>query len=157
MIQVENVTESDVDAVVDLFREDLESLQLDQKREDLKAMLHSVFSDREGTLLWGVREKPDEPMTGVLFAHTYWSAKHGGRAIWLEQLYVRPTARRLGLGRLLVNALLDWAEVNGIRGIDLESYRLNAPASILYRSMGFRRLGRERFTLTIVEETKDEN
>ena len=95
-------------------------------------------------------------MTGVLFAHTYWSAKHGGRAVWLEQLYVRPTARRLGMGRLLVNALLDWAEVNGIRGIDLESYRLNAPASILYRSMGFRRLGRERFTLQIWEEAQDE-
>ena len=51
-----------------------------------------------------------------------------------------------------MDALLDWAEENGIEGIDLESYRLNAPASILYRTLGFRRLGRERFTLELWDE-----
>jgi ribosomal protein S18 acetylase RimI-like enzyme len=46
---------------------------------------------------------------------------------------------------------LDWAEDNEIRGVDLEAYRGNTPASILYRSVGFHRLGRERFYYRIGE------
>ena len=57
MIRVENVTEADVGAVLDLFREDLESLQLDQRREDLESMVRAVLENREGTLLWGSEQQ----------------------------------------------------------------------------------------------------
>ena len=41
--------------------------------------------------------------------------------------------------------LLDIARGENAKGIDLEAYHGNAPAALLYRSLGFRRLGRERF------------
>jgi GNAT superfamily N-acetyltransferase len=92
-----------------------------------------------------VRPGPGEPAVGLVLANITFSVKFAGKALWIENLYVDHEWRKLGLGRRLVAHLLDWAEINGIRGIDLEAYQDNAPASVLYRSLGFERLGRERF------------
>ena len=94
----------------------------------------------------------DERVAGVILANLNWSVKFAGRALWIEALYVDPAARRGGMGRALVDHLLDWAELHGIRGVDIEAYHGNTPASILYRTMGFRRLGRERFNYKVEPE-----
>ena len=146
----------ELDDVVEMFAEDLSSLNIEHERAALHRIVETVIDDPSHSILWGIRAKARGPLEGVLFANIFRSVKHAGPALWLEQLYVRPRARRLGLGKELVNALLDWAEENGIQGIDLESYRLNAPASILYRTLGFRRLGRERFTLELWDEEESE-
>lgn len=86
-----------------------------------------------------------EPPCGVVLANFNWSLKFAGRALWIEELYVTPAYRRLGIGRELVDVVLDYADRNEFRGIDIEAYQGNTPASILYRTMGFHRLGRERF------------
>ena len=153
MADIRPIVKADVDQVVLLFEEDLASLNIEHDKEALRQVVISILESGETrSVFWGIRAEKEGDIDGVLFANRFWSIKHAGPALWLEQLYVRPAARRLGLGRELVNALLDWAEDNGIQGIDLESYRLNAPASILYRTLGFRRLGRERFTLEIGDE-----
>ena len=51
-----------------------------------------------------------------------------------------------GVGRELVEQLLDWAHGAGFAGVELEAYRMNTAASILYRSLGFRRVARERYS-----------
>lgn len=157
MAEIRPIEKADVDQVVLLFEEDLASLNIEHEKEALRQVVISILESGETrSVFWGIRVEKEGQIDGVLFANRFWSIKHAGPALWLEQLYVRPAARRLGLGRELVNALLDWAEDNGIQGIDLESYRLNAPASILYRTLGFRRLGRERFTLEIWDEEEME-
>lgn len=156
MGEIAPIGHEDREEVVKLFLEDLRSLNIEHEAEDLHSVVDSILADAGKTsILWGIRSREDGPLDGVLFVNMFRSVKHAGPALWLEQLYVRPEARRLGLGRELVAALLDWAEENGIQGIDLESYRLNAPASVLYRSMGFRRLGRERFTLEFWDEEEE--
>jgi len=153
MTHIGPIEKSDIDQVVRLFEEDLASLNIEHDKTSLRQVVESVLeSGSSRSVFWGIRADEKGALDGVLFANRFWSIKHAGPALWLEQLYVRPEARRLGLGRELVNALLDWADDNGIQGIDLESYRLNAPASVLYRTLGFRRLGRERFTLELWDE-----
>ena len=39
----------------------------------------------------------------------------------------------------------------GLRGIELEAYRMNTAASVLYRTLGFRRLARERYAFDMAE------
>lgn len=132
-----------------LFGEDMSDLRVDVTHQQMVELATRVVEDLEsespGCVCWVARDlELDEPV-GVVLANFEWSLKFAGRALWIEELYVTPSARRRGLGRMLVEFLLDWAEDNDIAGIDLEAYQGNTPASILYRSIGFHRLGRERF------------
>lgn len=136
-------------AIADLFEEDMDDLGVETSREDLKEIAHQVVDGMSASppecLCWVARRGADREIVGVVLANFNWSLKFAGRSLWIETLYVTPSARRNGIGRGLVEHLLDWAEAHEIRGIDLEAYRGNTPASILYRSLGFHRLGRERF------------
>lgn len=72
----------------------------------------------------------------VGFAHLLSMEHH----IHLEELDVHPDHGRRGLGRRLMEAVLDWATVEGYPAVTLTTFRhlpWNAP---FYESLGFRRL-----------------
>jgi ribosomal protein S18 acetylase RimI-like enzyme len=56
---------------------------------------------------------------------------------WLEDIYVEPSAQRLGLGRALVDAAVERAGERGVRRIQLDVTETNEPAVAFYRSRGF--------------------
>ena len=62
-------------------------------------------------------------------------------AVELVSMWSAPEARRVGVGRLLVQAVIDWATENGSSSIGLWVTRGNAPAECLYESLGFRTTG----------------
>jgi ribosomal protein S18 acetylase RimI-like enzyme len=64
---------------------------------------------------------------------------HKGR---LFGMYVRPASRNLGIGRLLLNAVLDIAR-ESVELIQLSVVRENRPARGLYESVGFLEYGVE--------------
>ena len=146
---IEKPEPRDVETLAELFHEDMSDLGLDVSLSDLEQLAKSIVDGAaQGDpefICRVVRVEEDGPAVGVLLANLNYSLKFAGRSLWIEELYVTPSARRRGLGRELVEHLLDWAEDNGIKGVDLEAYQGNTPASILYRSLGFHRLGRERF------------
>jgi GNAT superfamily N-acetyltransferase len=55
----------------------------------------------------------------------------------LVSMWTRPVARRAGVGRLLVHAVLDWARTCGVQAVELWVTRGNVGAERLYRAMGF--------------------
>jgi ribosomal protein S18 acetylase RimI-like enzyme len=146
----------DREAVAELFHEDMVDLGVDVTLEQLEQLagrvIEDVHSDQPGCTCWVARPSDDEPPCGVVLANFNWSLKFGGKALWIEELYVTSDFRRLGVGRELVGLVVDFAEEKGFHGIDLEAYQGNTPASILYRTMGFHRLGRERFYYRMGEE-----
>lgn len=148
-ISIDEPRPEDVDRIGTLFEEDMADLGVETDSDDLRELARSVTEgmaqDPAECLCWVARRPSDDQVVGLVLANFNWSVKFGGRSLWIETLYVTPDARRRGLGRALVEQLLDWAEQHDIRGIDLEAYRGNTPASILYRTLGFHRLGRERF------------
>lgn len=56
----------------------------------------------------------------------------------IRRMYVAPPARRLGVGRRLLEALEDQARALGYRSIRLETGRLQRDAIGLYESAGYR-------------------
>jgi len=56
----------------------------------------------------------------------------------IKRMYVRPAFRRLGLGRLLLEGLLEEGRAIGYESIRLDSTRFMTAAHTLYRSYGFR-------------------
>jgi GNAT superfamily N-acetyltransferase len=62
-------------------------------------------------------------------------------AIDLVSMWTAPQVRRAGVGRLLVQAVIDWAIETDAPSVGLWVTRGNAPAQTLYESMGFEETG----------------
>ena len=67
--------------------------------------------------------------------YSTWTGRHG---IWLEDLYVRPSARGSGLGRALLQALAAECAARGYRRLEWWVLDWNTPAQGVYRSIGAR-------------------
>lgn len=81
-----------------------------------------------------------EDETGAIDAYAGLLAPRGGEQGDIQTIAVAERARRHGLGRTLVLALLAEARNRGIREVFLEVRADNAPAQELYRALGFEQL-----------------
>lgn len=151
--KIEPAVASDAERVAELFRADMSDLGQPEDAAGLLEVAKAVIADERAHVFVA---RDGVHTVGVLLANDHWSIKFPGRALWIEELYVAPEARRRGLGRTLVEALLDWALPNGFAGVELEAYRMNTAASVLYRSLGFSRLARERYSFDLKEWELDE-
>ena len=74
-----------------------------------------------------------------------WTLERGGRAAWLDEVYVLPERRGAGIGAALVEAALAAASAAGARALDLEIQAGHERVASLYRRRGFSPLPRERW------------
>jgi ribosomal protein S18 acetylase RimI-like enzyme len=148
-IEIRRLTEVDAaDAV--LYRDiRLEALGADPEAfgstlEIESAQLLSWFSDRLGssTVLGGFRDAQLVAIAGFAVQQGQKKAHKG--VLW--GMYVRPGARRAGIGRQLVEAILDLARQR-VELIQLTVVRDNEQARRLYASLGFLEYGTEKNAL----------
>jgi ribosomal protein S18 acetylase RimI-like enzyme len=97
--------------------------------------------------LW-LAERAGQPV-GVLLANQIASVEKGGLALWVEELYVLPEARRSGIARALLDRLIEQARRQGVRAIELEVVPTQAAAFALYRGLGFEQVQRDRLSLAL--------
>ena len=64
-----------------------------------------------------------------------------GTGVELVSMWTSPEARRAGVGRALVLAVVEWARSLSVTAVDLWVTSGNQPALRLYESMGFRETG----------------
>jgi ribosomal protein S18 acetylase RimI-like enzyme len=57
--------------------------------------------------------------------------------VWVESMWVAPTHRRMGIGRLLVDTILTWARLQGSIALKLSVTSNNEPGIRFYKSLGF--------------------
>lgn len=79
----------------------------------------------------------DGEAVGVCQLRYRWSIWTSAPDCWLEDLYVRESARGAGLGRALVEASVDCARERGCRRIELDVNEENEAAVGLYVACGF--------------------
>lgn len=97
--------------------------------------------------LWLV-ERDGTPVA-IFLANEIVSVERGGLALWVEELYVLPTARRAGVARALLARVCEEARERGIGAIELEVVPTQAAALALYRSLGFDPVHRNRMSLAL--------
>lgn len=59
----------------------------------------------------------------------------GGRKLFLEDLYVRATHRKLGIGKLIINKVQNYAKLQGCIRLDFHVLKWN-PAVQFYKDLG---------------------
>ena len=68
----------------------------------------------------------------------FWSNEYGGRILNVDELYVKPEARRLGVATRFFDHL-SWAFKNKIVAVKLEVTPSNTKALTYYRKLGFKK------------------
>jgi GNAT superfamily N-acetyltransferase len=89
---------------------------------------------------------------GVAALSFLWALEQGGKAAWLDELYVLAPYRNQGFGEILLGAAIEVARSSGNLALDLEVEASHARAVSLYLRNGFRRRSRERFWLPLRSE-----
>lgn len=79
----------------------------------------------------------DAPPAGVVQLRYRFAVWRAGHDCLLEDLYVEPPARRVGLGRALLSAAIERARERDCRRIELDAAETNDAALALYRGAGF--------------------
>lgn len=92
---------------------------------------------------------PDARAVGMATAQLVISTAEGAPSAWIEDVVVREDWRGRGLGRALLDAVLDWARARGAVRAQLLVDLDNAPALAFYHRLNWRptRLGAMRLML----------
>jgi GNAT superfamily N-acetyltransferase len=91
-----------------------------------------------------VAERAGE-VVGLAALSFLWTLEHGGRAAWLDELYVEPSLREGGIGTALARAAIELARAEGALAMDLEIEQGHERVATLYRREGFRAHARTRY------------
>ena len=87
----------------------------------------------------------DSPIVGIAAFGAFTGRKDSHKG-WLRAMYVRPSHRRTGASRLLVQAAIDAARPR-VEILQLSVVSDNLPAIRLYQSFGFAQYGLEKHAL----------
>src|SRR6266567_7552641 len=94
-----------IDAAVELFSVQLTEHKIQTDSNWVRSVIEKVVADdRHGFILVATTE--EGKLVGVAFGSAFLGMEHGGLSGWLEELYVLPDWRQLGIGtRLVLEAL----------------------------------------------------
>jgi GNAT superfamily N-acetyltransferase len=82
-----------------------------------------------------------------------WTYEHGGRAAWLDELYVEPAHRGGGIGQVLLRSVYQLAAECGAVALDLEVEATHRRVEQLYARQGFARLDRSRWSRPLATQS----
>ena len=133
--RVRRVRESDVDAVVGLVYELAEYERAPDECHVTAEQLHRALFRPHPALFGHVAELDGEVVGCALWFLNFstWDGEHG---IYLEDLYVRQSARGSGLGRALLTALAEECVARGYTRLQWWVLDWNTPAIGFYKTLG---------------------
>jgi GNAT superfamily N-acetyltransferase len=126
----------EITAAADLFREYVDWLGIDLSFQDFEAELAGLpgkYAPPAGELM--LAYSPDGDALGCVAVRPL-----RGAVCEMKRLYVRPTARGLGIGRALVAAIIESAQALGYAEMKLDTLPAMPEALALYECFGFVRI-----------------
>jgi GNAT superfamily N-acetyltransferase len=100
------------------------------------ASVERLFEDPGAEFLLATLDD-DSPPAGVLQLRFRFSVWRAAPDAWIEDLFVRPDARRGGVGAALLELAIQTAADRGAKRVELDTNEANAAALALYERHGF--------------------
>ena len=129
---------ADVPVVLQLVRELAEYEREPDAVETTEPMLRAALFGHAPVASCHVALGPDGDVVGFALWYVTFSTWKGRPGLWLEDLFVRPAARRSGLGRALLQELARVCVARGYARFEWWVLDWNEPARGFYRSLGAR-------------------
>ena len=134
-LHIRQATEDDVPQILQFIRDLAEYERSAHEVAATEELLRSTLfgNPRFAEVLIG--EEDGTPVAFALFFHNYstWTGRPG---LYLEDLYVKPEARRKGYGRVLLSRLAAIAKERNCARFEWAVLEWNTPAIEFYRSIG---------------------
>ncbi len=134
-LAIRPATPADVPLIRSLIRELAEYEKLADKAQATEELLAQHLFGERPVAEAVIAEAGGEPAGFALFFTTF-STFTGKPGLWLEDLFVRPSQRRGGVGRALLVHLAGVAVERGYARFEWAALDWNEPALAFYRTLG---------------------
>ena len=143
---IRKATPGDIPALVELMREFYAEAGYPLDRGWAAAAFSALLADDSRGAAWLVSHE-GEP-AGYVVLTVRFSMEYGGLDAFIDDLFVRPASRRLGLAKAALRELFDECGRRGVLAVHVEVGGDNAAAQALYSGYGLESGGDGRQTLT---------
>lgn len=143
---IRSATPADREAVLELVAEFHEFAGY-----SFDALVQQAAEELTARRRWGVillADENDQPVGYGAVCYGF-SVEFGGRDAFVDEIYVRPSARGRGVGRSLLEEMIGHCRLEGIRALHLEVDAGNDRAAALYERLGFARQDSSMMTLEL--------
>ena len=136
-VSIRQAAAADADLVAPLFDAYRQFYRQPADLPRARRFVSERLSQRQSTVL--VAEAADGEAVGFVQLYPCFSSIRAAPVFILSDLFVAPSARSGGVGRLLMEAAARFARATGAVGLELATARTNVPAQRLYESLGWQR------------------
>lgn len=137
-ITVEQATIHDVERIAPLFDSYRQFYGRTSEIERARAFLFERFRHHESVIFFAMNSESGA-IVGFTQLYPSFSSTRLARTYILNDLFVVPEARRLGVGKLLLEEAVRFGRSAGAARLSLSTALTNAPAQKLYESLGWTR------------------
>jgi GNAT superfamily N-acetyltransferase len=142
-----NATLDDITALVDMMQEFYAEADYSLDRKWAAASFSALLQDHSLGAAW-IIVRDSEP-AGYVVLTVRFSMEYGGLDAFVDDLFIRPSYRRRGLGRVALKALFDECERRNVLAVHVEVGHDNVAAKALYLGYGLEPGGDGRLMLTV--------
>jgi len=144
---------TDIKELIDLMSDFYEDAGYRLNIELSKRAIRTLLADSKLGRVWLLEYS--NQIAGYVVLTLVFSMEYGGLCAFVDDFFIRTRFRRLGLGRVGMEALLAECRQRGVRAVNIEVGRENLPAKEFYAAFGFDELNPDRqiVTLKIEKET----
>ena len=133
---VREATEADLPAVLALLRGYCDFYAVSPSDEGLERVARGVIADPEDQAFMLVATDDAGEVVGVAVCVWTWSSLHGGRIVYLNDLFVAEDARGAGHADALIAAVADVARRHGAASVNWLTATDNRRAQAVYDRAG---------------------
>jgi ribosomal protein S18 acetylase RimI-like enzyme len=136
-MEIYKATLHELDDVADLFDQYRQFYQQEPDYAGCRAYIQQRMENDE-SVIFVAKNEQGELVGFTQLYHTFCSVARAP-ILTLYDLYIAPSARRLGIGRALMNQAKVYAQASGASRLQLETAVDNSEAQALYESLGYER------------------